>query len=88
MSLEVPPRTPTSRGIGNGADSCGGVCGSRAHLSAIGLGGLGRRWPAVTDLVYLLTSRATLRQLAPQMLLSQPPARLACYARLLPTPWK
>ena len=44
--------------------------------------------PTVMDLVSLLSSCAALRQLAPWMLLSLPPARLACYARLLPTPWK
>ena len=42
----------------------------------------------VTDLVSSLSSRATLRQLTPQVLLSKPPARLACYAQLLPMPWK
>ena len=42
----------------------------------------------VTDLVSRPSSRATLRQLAPRMLLSQPPTRLASYARLLPPAWK
>ena len=42
-SPEVPPRVPTRRGVGNRANSCGGVCGSRVHLLATGLGGLGHR---------------------------------------------
>ena len=41
----------------------------------------------VTDLVFPLSSHATLRQLTPWMLLSQPPPCLACYAQLLPTTW-
>ena len=45
-------------------------------------------WLSVTDLVSLLSSRVVLRQLTPRMLLSQPSAYLACYAQLLPTPWK
>ena len=42
----------------------------------------------VTYLAFPLSSRAALRKLAPRMLLSQPPARLVSYARLLPTSWK
>ena len=44
--------------------------------------------PRVTDLVSRLSSRAALRQLAPRMLLSQPPTCLASYAWLLPPAWK
>ena len=37
-----------------------------------------KKEPSVTDLVFPLSSRAALRQLAPRMLLSKPPTCLAC----------
>ena len=81
-------------GLGTGCWACwrwarrhgAGGMGARARgARARGARALGRH---VMDLVSQLSSRAALRQLAPRMLLSQPPARLASYARLLPPAWK